>query len=190
MAHVEAPTSGSIILAGVLLKLGGCGLIRFSQVLPLSSFRFYLRFYVLLRVLIVSLVCLSQSDFKRLVAYSSVVHIRIVVLGVLGSTSLSHSSVLLVMVLHGFSSPIIFLLVGIIYSSSRTRLLALLRGYILLSPLLGFFLALAFVFNVPTPPFARFSAEVFLFLGFGFISSLILLFIFIHRVLSIFFNSY
>ena len=190
MAHVEAPTRGSIILAGILLTLGGCGLVRFSQVVPVFSLRSSLRFYIMLRVVLVSLISLCQSDFKRLVAYSSVVHMRVLVLAVLRGTGISYRAVLMVIVFHGFTSPMIFLLVGIFYSYSYTRLLSIVRGFLLVSPLLSLFALIRFLGNIPTPPFSRFISEVLLFVGFRFISLLCYIFIFSHVFLSILFNSY
>lgn len=179
-----------MILAGVLLKLGGCGLVRFRQVLPLFSLRRCGFSYILLSVVLVSLISLCQSDFKRLVAYSSVVHMRVLVLGVLASTSISYTRVLLVIVLHGFSSPMMFLLVGVVYGFTQTRLLGLLRGFLLVSPLITLFALVSFMGNIPTPPLSRFTGEVALFLGVGFVSSFCLLFVFFHVFLSVLFNTY
>jgi len=109
MAHVEAPTFGSIILAGILLKMGGCGLVRLSPMLCVnySSFSSSILFYIFLSVLFSAIVCCSQSDFKRLVAYSFVFHISIVSFLAIFLTPLSHCSLLIIILFHGLSSPFI-----------------------------------------------------------------------------------
>lgn len=105
MAHVEAPTFGSIILAGVLLKLGGVGLVRLSFFIEFPLLRWYLMGYLSVTIVVVRIVAASQSDFKRLIAYSSVVHIMVVPLLLLSLNSLSLKSLIIAMF---FSWPFFF----------------------------------------------------------------------------------
>lgn len=165
MAHVEAPTFGSIILAGVLLKLGGLGLIRFSSLVNFSHLRYYILSYLLIFLVFRSIVCCFQSDFKRLVAYSSVSHMIAIPFLVLASSKFSFRSIVLLMFFHGLRSPLLFMLVGVIYSIYSTRQLALVRGLALISPFLAFVIVLAFFFTMSAPPFPSFISEVFFFLS-------------------------
>lgn len=165
MAHVEAPTFGSMILAGVLLKLGGVGLIRMSMFMDMESMRMCLLSYLCIFLVIVTLICCYQSDFKRLVAYSSVSHIIAVPFLLVSNTLLSFKSLVLIIFFHGFSSPILFMLVGLTYNLYSTRQLAFMRGLILISPLLSFLLVLAFFYTMSAPPFPSFISEVFFFVA-------------------------
>lgn len=161
MAHVEAPTFGSMILAGVLLKLGGVGLIRFSCVIDFNSLKFYLIGYFLVFLCYVTLVCCFQSDFKRLIAYSSVSHMITIPIMIFSSNLVSFKGVVSVIFLHGLRSPLLFILVGIIYRYTSTRQHIILRGLITYRPLFSFFSVLAFFFTLSAPPFPSFISEVF-----------------------------
>ena len=165
IAHVEAPTCGSIILAGVLLKLGGLGLIRFRSLVNLLQLNSYILSYLLFFLVFSTLVCCFQSDFKRLVAYSSISHIIAIPFLLLVASKFSFSTITLLIFFHGLSSPLLFMLVGSIYSIYATRQLPLVRGLALLSPLLSFILVLAFFFTLSAPPFPSFLSEVFFFLS-------------------------
>ena len=165
MAHVEAPTFGSMILAGVLLKLGGVGLLRFLPLLDVFFLRSCLLSYFLLFFFFTSLVCCFQSDFKRLVAYSSVSHIIALPLLLIRNVDLISKAMIRAIFFHGLSSPIMFMLVGIIYSLFGTRQLALTRGLILISPLLSFIIILSFFYTLSAPPYPSFFAEVLFFVS-------------------------
>ena len=185
IAHVEAPTFGSIILAGILLKLGGIGLIRFFPYICLSSLNFLFG-YFLLSLVYVTILCCIQSDFKRLVAYSSVSHMIAIPLMLFASYLPSLKGVLLVIVLHGVSSPLMFILVGIIYSLSSTRQHLTLRGIILSNPLLGLIVILSFFFSLSAPPYPSYVREVFFFFIYY---CFLILFIFFHFNVPFFFFS-
>jgi NADH:ubiquinone oxidoreductase subunit 4 (subunit M) len=160
IAHVEAPTFGSIILAGVLLKLGGVGLLRSLPLFRLLDCFCYLLSYFMLALVTVTLVCCFQSDMKRLIAYSSVRHIIVLPPLLIMRTSSSLSGVIIIMLIHGVASPLLFMLVGIIYSLFSTRQLVFVRGLLVTSPLVSFVCVLSFLFTLSAPPFPSFVAEM------------------------------
>lgn len=165
IAHVEAPTFGSIVLAGVLLKLGGVSLLRLLPLFELSSLRALLLSYSIVFIFYSTLVCCCQSDFKRLIAYSSVSHIiALVPLFVCNADSRFYSALLLIL-FHGVSSPLLFFLVGISYEMNSTRQLSLLRGLLVLSPLFSLSLSFAFFYTLRAPPLPSFIREVFFIIG-------------------------
>lgn len=161
MAHVEAPTFGSMILAGILLKLGGVGLLRCVTFIDLYSLYNYFMSYFIIFMLYVTIVCLFQSDFKRLVAYSSVSHIMAIPILLLANNLMSTKRLIILMLFHGLRSPILFILVGVVYRMFSRRQLIIIRGLILTSPLLRFILILAFFFTLSAPPFPSFVSEVY-----------------------------
>lgn len=160
MAHVEAPTYGSMILAGLLLKLGGCGLLRLASFIVYSPLMRVWASYIIVRLVFSSIVCCVQSDFKRLVAYSSVAHMMVVVIMAVISTNLSLQSFTIIILTHGLTSPILFILVGISYRLYGSRMLVLYRSLLNIHPLLSIFFVVCFVIRVPVPPSLAFFAEV------------------------------
>lgn len=165
LAHVEAPTFGSMVLAGLLLKIGGCGLLRLIPLYPsfLSSWASVSMIYIVFAVLISRLMCCVQSDFKRLVAYSSVVHISFICLLFCTITTLSYKTALMLMVFHGLRSPVLFCFVGAVYQLFISRQLILTRGLLTISPVCSFISLLIFLSNVPVPPSPGFLSEALLF---------------------------
>jgi NADH-quinone oxidoreductase subunit M len=130
-AHVEAPTAGSVILAGVLLKMGTYGFLRFSLPLfPEAARRYAPAIVVLALVAIVygALVSLMQKDMKKLIAYSSVSHMGFVMLGLFVLTPMAAKGAVLQMINHGISTGALFLIVGVIYERRHTRLISEFGG--------------------------------------------------------------
>jgi len=126
-AHVQAPTAGSVILAGVLLKMGTYGFVRFSlPMFPDASMRFMQPLLILSLIGIIygALVAMMQKDMKSLVAYSSVSHLGFVMLGVFAATPVALQGGILQMINHGISTGALFLIVGIVYERRHTRLIA------------------------------------------------------------------
>jgi NADH-quinone oxidoreductase subunit M len=139
-AHVEAPTAGSIILAGVLLKLGTYGLIRFNLLLFPEASQWAapaIGFLAVIGILYGAMVAFAQSDMKKLVAYSSVSHMGFVVLGIFALNMEGISGAVLQMVNHGLSTGALFLVVGIIYERAHTRELAAFGGLWTKMPIYG-----------------------------------------------------
>lgn len=167
LAHVEAPTFGSMILAGLLLKLGGAGLNRFSSVIPSLSAdaSSSCLSYLLVSIVVVSVITCTQNDLKRLIAYSSVVHMTRVGLLFVLRDKVGLTSALILIVMHGISSPLIFFMVGELYRRSQTRSLLLIRSMKLFFPVLYFTIIVVFFLTVPVPPALTFLAEVVLFVS-------------------------
>lgn len=189
LAHVEAPTFGSMILAGVLLKLGGVGLIRFSSLIDLLSLKSIVLAYSLFFLSFVTLLCIAQSDFKRLVAYSSVSHMMLIPILLIINTVSRFKVMILVIFFHAISSPLLFSIVGAFYAMHSSRMLAFVRGLLTISPLFSFIVLLSFILTMSVPPTPSFVAEV-LFITFSLaslpLSSLfILLFVFLSLVYNL-----
>ena len=165
IAHVEAPTFGSMILAGVLLKLGGVGLVRLSRFLSFDFLISVFLGYLYVFLFLVTLICCFQTDFKRLVAYSSVSHIMAIPILFFSNNLLAHKSLLMLIFFHGLRSPVLFMLVGILYSYFSSRQLLVIRGLLLMSPLISFIIVLSFFFTMSAPPFPSFVAEVYFFVS-------------------------
>jgi NADH-quinone oxidoreductase subunit M len=167
-AHVEAPTAGSVILAGVLLKLGGYGFLRFSlPLLPDASHYFTPLMTVLATVAIVygALVSLVQKDWKKLVAYSSVSHMGFVVLGIFVLTQQGLDGAILEMFNHGILTGALFLCVGIVYERVHDRELAHLGGIAHYMPTYAAFFMIFMLGSVGLPGLAGFVGEFLVMLG-------------------------
>lgn len=161
MAHVEAPTFGSVILARILLKLGGVGLYRLIPLIDIEFMQSYILRYFILFTIFSTVVCCFQSDFKRLIAYSSVAHIIVIPFLIIRNNFLSIQSLIIVILFHGLSSTLIFIRVGILYTIYSSRQLILMRGLILVSPLIRLFIVLTFFYTLSAPPFPSFIAEIY-----------------------------
>jgi NADH:ubiquinone oxidoreductase subunit 4 (subunit M) len=167
-AHVESPTGGSILLAGVLLKLGAYGFLRFS--LPLFPFgaQYFQPFIATLSVLGIlyaGLTALRQVDIKKIIAYSSVAHMGLCVLGIFSNNLVALEGAIHMLIAHGLVSGALFFCVGSLYSRSHTRLVQYYRGLTQVMPLFStafFFFTLA---NIAFPGSANFIAEFLLFAG-------------------------
>ncbi len=165
MAHVEAPTFGSVILASLLLKLGGVGLLRLAELIAISSISIRILSYFIVFIIFRRLVCCYQSDMKRLIAYSSVAHMIVIPFLILSNNLLSVQALILVILLHGLRSSLLFITVGILYSMFSSRQLVLIRGLLLVSPLFSFIIILTFLFSLSAPPMPSYVAEVFFILS-------------------------
>jgi len=171
-AHVEAPTAGSVLLAGVLLKMGGYGLIRFNvQMLPDVSADLYILVAVIGIVSIIygAFVCLAQDDLKRLVAFSSVSHMGFVMLGIaaamLGASNLAMTGAIFQLFAHGLISAALFMIAGALGHNVGTRLISKLQGAAKKIPNTAGFMMVAFMASLGLPGLVGFVAEFSVFLG-------------------------
>jgi NADH:ubiquinone oxidoreductase subunit 4 (chain M) len=140
-AHVEAPTAGSVILAGVLLKLGTYGFIRFSfPLFPEACFYFAPFVYAMSVVGIVytSFTAIRQSDFKRIIAYTSVAHMNLVMVGLFSFNVIGLEGAILQSLSHGFVASALFLIIGVVYDRHHTRMVKYYGGLVHTMPIYVF----------------------------------------------------
>lgn len=167
-AHVEAPTSGSVILAGVLLKLGTYGFIRFLIPLFRPAVYFFTPLVFCIAVssiLYTSFTAIRQTDFKRIIAYTSIAHLNFVVIGIFSCTILSVEGAILQSLSHGFVASSLFLVIGVIYDRYKTRIVSNYGGLASVMPVYAstfLFLTLA---NMGFPGTSSFVAEFLILLG-------------------------
>ena len=169
-AHVEAPTAGSVLLAGVMLKIGTYGFLRFAvpffPEVALSPFVSHLMVTLaVVGIIYGALVALVQPDIKKLVAYSSVSHLGFVMLGIWGNTMQSVQGALMVMISHGFSTGALFLLIGMLYERRHTRLIEDYGGIARVVPVFSLILTVVALSSIGLPGLNGFIGEFLVLLG-------------------------
>ena len=167
-AHVEAPTAGSVILAGVLLKLGTYGFIRFSLPLfPEASFYFAPFVYTvsLIGIVYASFTAIRQTDFKRIIAYTSVAHMNVVMLGIFSFNNIGVEGALLQSLSHGFVASALFVIIGVVYERYKTRLVKYYGGLVHTMPLYVSMFLFFTMANIGFPGTSGFIGEFLIFAG-------------------------
>jgi len=161
-AHVEAPVSGSMLLAGVLLKIGGYGFYRFTFLFPVSLIGSsgYFVSVGLVGGLFSCLLCLRQVDLKAFVAYSSICHMGFGLGGLYSYTLFGYFGGIFMLIGHGFCSSCLFYILYLLYKRFRSRRLLILKGLLFTMPVFGFIRFVFFCFNMGVPPRFSFFSEV------------------------------
>jgi proton-translocating NADH-quinone oxidoreductase chain M len=167
-AHVEAPTAGSVILAGVLLKLGTYGFIRFTlPVFPEASFYFTPFVYTIATVGIIytSFTAIRQTDFKRIIAYTSIAHMNLVILGIFSYNTIGLEGAIFQSLSHGFVASGLFLVIGVVYDRYRTRIIQYYGGLAITMPIYIIIFLFFTLANISFPGTSSFVGEFLILVG-------------------------
>jgi NADH-quinone oxidoreductase subunit M len=167
-AHVEAPTAISVILAGVLLKMGAYGILRISfPIFPeiTEKLIWWIALFGMINIIYGALCAMAQKDFKKMIAYSSISHMGIVMLGMASLTTIGISGAILQMFNHGTITAMLFLIVGVIYDRAHTRDMDAFGGLATQMPIYAGITTVAFFAAIGLPGLSSFVSEVFVFLG-------------------------
>jgi len=178
-AHCEAPTAGSVILAGILLKLGGFGFLRYSIGLFIDSSAFFTPFVFLISILGIiyaSLTTIQQVDLKKIIAYSSVGHMGVVTIGIFSGVSQGVLGSILLMISHGIVSGALFLCIGLLYERYHTRIIKYYAGLLVTMPIFSTFFTIFTMANIGLPGTSSFIGEFLIIAGCFLTNNLIALF--------------
>ncbi len=167
-AHTEAPTAGSVILAGILLKMGAYGFLRFSLPICPDASQYFVPLMVglsLIALVYISFVALMQTDLKRLVAYSSIAHMGFVTLGLFMFNQQSIEGAVVTMISHGFVAAALFLCVGVLYDRMHTREISAYGGVVNVMPMFAAVFMFFAMANIALPGMSSFVGEILVLMG-------------------------
>lgn len=176
-AHVEAPTIGSVLLAGILLKLGSYGFLRFSlPLLPFGCFFFspFVYFIGTVSVIHSSFVAIRQTDLKRIIAYTSIAHMNLIILGIFSFNIIGLQGSIFQSLSHGFIASGLFFLIGVLYDRFKTRIIYYYGGLSTIMPIFVCFFIFFNLANMGFPCTSSFIGELLLFFGLGQINNIVL----------------
>ncbi len=167
VAHVEAPSPVSILLSGILLKMGAYGLLRATEILPNAVLQMQTTLMILALISLVygGLLAWRQTDLKKMIAYSSVSHMGVVLLGIATLNITGISGAVMQMVAHGLVAGSLFLLIGLLYERTHTRDIGDFSSLVRTTPKFAFFTILAFISAIGIPGTAGFIAELHILIG-------------------------
>jgi NADH-quinone oxidoreductase subunit M len=186
-AHVEAPTGGSIILAGVLLKLGLYGMLRVLLVLFPIANNYYSPLVMTLSfisIIFISIIILQQIDLKKIIAYSSIAHMNFAVLGLFSENIYGIEGAIFTMLSHGLISSMLFYCIGILYDRYNERNILYYSNMVQIMPLFSFFFFIAIISNMGIPGMSSFVGEFLLLLSLSYKSIVLLIIISISLLLT------
>lgn len=167
-AHVEAPTAGSVILAGILLKLGTYGFLRFSLPFFPNGSLFFLPFLyslIIIGIICGSLTAIRQTDLKRVIAYTSIAHMNLVLLGLFSFNIIGIEGSIYQSLNHGFIASGLFFLIGIVYDRYKTRIIQYYGGLVIIMPIYIFIFLFFSLANIGLPGTGNFIGEFLIFIG-------------------------
>lgn len=167
-AHVEAPTVGSVLLAGVLLKLGSYGFLRFLiSLFPLASIYFtpFIIIIATISIVYTAFTAIRQTDLKKVIAYASISHMNLIVLGLFSYNIFAIEGSILQMISHGLVSGGLFLCIGFLYDRYHTKLISYYSGLMLTMPLFSTIFLILIMSNIALPGTSNFIGEILIFLG-------------------------
>nr|ALD62333.1 NADH dehydrogenase subunit 4 [Angiostrongylus cantonensis] len=188
-AHVEAPTTASMLLAGLLLKLGTAGFLRILSSMNFSYNNFWL-FLSLLGMLLSSFSCLFQSDSKSLAAYSSITHMSFLLLAMSVLFISGKVASVLMMLAHGYTSTLMFYLIGEFYHASSSRMMYFLNGLLGSSMIYGLVFFLVFLSNSGVPPSLSFLSEYMIIVNVILLSKVFFLLVLVYFMVSFYYSVY